>query len=177
MPDPAPTPPASSPEITVAAPSDAGLIHDLAASTWWATYGGFISRDQLDYMFGQIYQPASLVRQMREEGQTFLLLRVEGEPVGFASFSVKAPAEKVYKLNKIYLRPEQQQKGLGRVLLQAAEAQVCQRQGRILDLNVNRHNPARSFYELCGYYVLQEEDIPIGPYWMNDFVMRKELNC
>lgn len=154
-----------------------GLIHEIAASTWWLTYGGFISQDQLDFMFELIYHPDSLVRQMQEEGHTFLLLRVEGVPAGFASFSAKVPAEKVYKLNKIYLRPEQQQKGLGKVLLQAVEAQVCQRQGRLLDLNVNRHNPARSFYERCGYAMLQEEDIPIGPYWMNDFVMRKELNC
>jgi diamine N-acetyltransferase len=175
MSDPAPTPPAILPEIKVAGPSDAGLIHDLAAAAWWATYGGFISREQLDYMFGQIYQTESLVRQMREEGQTFLLLYVAGQPAGFASFSVKAPAEGVYKLNKIYLRPEQQQKGLGRVLLQAVEAQVCQRRGRCLDLNVNRHNPARSFYERCGYSVIYEEDIPIGPYWMNDYVMQKDL--
>jgi diamine N-acetyltransferase len=42
----------------------------------------------------------------------------------------------------------------------------------ILDLNVNRHNPAKSFYEKIGFTVLREEDVPIGPYWMNDYVMR-----
>jgi hypothetical protein len=26
-----------------------------------------------------------------------------------------------------------------------------------------------------GFAIAYEEDIPIGPYWMNDFVMRKEL--
>ena len=41
-----------------------------------------------------------------------------------------------------------------------------------LDLNVNRHNKAREFYEKLGFAVIQEEDVPIGPYWMNDYVMR-----
>ena len=43
------------------------------------------------------------------------------------------------------------------------------------DLNVNRHNPALAFYERLGFQQHREEDIPIGPYWMNDYVMRKEL--
>ncbi|CAN5902649.1 GNAT family N-acetyltransferase [soil metagenome] len=165
------------PEIRLVGPQEVDLIQELAASAWWVTYGGFIAQEQLDYMFGQIYQPQALLRQMQEEGQTFLLLQVEGAPAGFASYSLKDPAERVYKLNKIYLQPEQQQKVLGKVLLQAVEAQVCGRQGRLLDLNVNRYNPARSFYERCGYTILHEEDLPIGPYWMNDYVMRKKLNC
>lgn len=44
-----------------------------------------------------------------------------------------------------------------------------------LDLNVNRYNKAKSFYEKMGFQVAYEEDIAIGPYWMNDYVMRKQL--
>ena len=44
-----------------------------------------------------------------------------------------------------------------------------------LDLNVNRYNKAKSFYEKMGFNVAYEEDIPIGKYWMNDYVMRIEL--
>jgi diamine N-acetyltransferase len=44
-----------------------------------------------------------------------------------------------------------------------------------VDLNVNRHNKAKSFYEKMGFVVAYEEDIPIGSYWMNDYAMRKEL--
>jgi ribosomal protein S18 acetylase RimI-like enzyme len=44
-----------------------------------------------------------------------------------------------------------------------------------LDLNVNRYNKAKSFYEKIGFRVVYEEDVPIGKYWMNDYVMRKQL--
>ncbi len=55
---------------------------------------------------------------------------------------------------------------------QAAQAA----RGRVLELNVNRHNAsAISFYERHGYQRQREVDVPIGPYWMNDFIMRKEL--
>jgi hypothetical protein len=40
---------------------------------------------------------------------------------------------------------------------------------------VNRYNNAKSFYEKMGFAIVREEDIPIGPYWMNDYVMRKAL--
>ena len=42
-------------------------------------------------------------------------------------------------------------------------------------LNVNRHNRAFHFYKACGYQLLQEIDIPIGPFWMNDYILRKQL--
>jgi diamine N-acetyltransferase len=78
-------------------------------------------------------------------------------------------------LNKIYLLPNRQGEGLGKLLLGAVENEVRAQGARYLDLNVNRHNKAKDFYERCGYQVYLEEDIPIGPYWMNDFVMRKQL--
>ena len=45
-----------------------------------------------------------------------------------------------------------------------------------LQLNVNRNNQARKFYEACGYKIIKEEDIPFDNYWMNDFVMEKTLS-
>lgn len=104
------------------------------------------------------------------------MLLYEGDnPVGFAAYSVKDEAENIYKLNKIYVLPQSQGKGYGKTLLTAVEGEVKQHGARALDLNVNRHNKAKQFYERCGYHVHVQEDIPIGPYWMNDYVMRKAL--
>jgi ribosomal protein S18 acetylase RimI-like enzyme len=45
-----------------------------------------------------------------------------------------------------------------------------------LELNVNRNNPARLFYEKIGFKIAYEEDIDIGQgYYMNDYVMRIAL--
>ena len=47
--------------------------------------------------------------------------------------------------------------------------------GQVLELNVNRYNKALVFYEKMGFRTIREEDVPIGPYWMNDYVMCKQL--
>ena len=71
--------------------------------------------------------------------------------------------------------PGTQGKGIGRLLLDEVEANCRERGGRTLWLNVNRYNKAQTFYERQGFRVLREEDIPVGPYWMNDYLMEKEL--
>ena len=160
--------------IRQATSSDLPLIMELAEATWAPTYSSILSQEQITYMFGEIYGEETLARQM-QEGQTFLLLLEEDAPVGFAAYSVKDSAAGIYKLNKIYLLPQRQGKGYGKVLLTAVEEEVKRYGARTLDLNVNRHNKAKQFYEGCGYRVHAQEDIPIGPYWMNDYVMRKAL--
>ena len=45
-----------------------------------------------------------------------------------------------------------------------------------LELNVNRSNRARGFYEKMGMRVVREGDFPIGEgYYMNDYIMGMEL--
>lgn len=164
----------SNTSIKQASPADIPVLITLAEGTWSPTYRDILSREQMDYMFDVIYTEEALLQQM-QEGQHFLIMFENSRPVGFASYSEKYPADKVYKLNKIYLLPECQGKGYGKLLISAVEEKAKQEGAAILDLNVNRYNKAKDFYERCGYHVHQEEDIAIGPYWMNDYVMRKAL--
>ena len=75
----------------------------------------------------------------------------------------------------MYCLPITQGKGYGKTLINAVAEKTKESGKNILDLNVNRYNNAKSFYERMGFEVVYEEDIPIGPYWMNDYVMRKVL--
>lgn len=161
--------------LDVAGNKDIPVIIALAEATWEPTYRDILSRSQIDFMFNEIYSPEALTRQMNEQEHTFLILYLEGKPSGYASYSPKPEEATVFKLQKLYLLPELQGKGFGRVLINAVEAQVRQASGRILELNVNRYNSARTFYERLGFSFYQEEDVPIGEFWMNDFVMRKEI--
>ncbi len=170
---PAPANPTPPLRIQPATEQDIPIIITLAEATWEPTYRFIISKEQIDYMYRVIYTPASLRRQMREQHHQFLLAYVEGQPSGFASFSEKP--EGVYHLNKIYVLPSHQGQGLGQQLVQAVAQAVREADGKVLELNVNRHNPALAFYERQGFVQHREEDIPIGPYWMNDYVLRKEL--
>jgi ribosomal protein S18 acetylase RimI-like enzyme len=165
--------PAAPLRIKPATEQDIPTIIELAEATWEPTYRYIISKEQLDYMYRVIYTPASVLRQMREQHHTYLLAYIDDQPSGFASYSEKP--EGIYHLNKIYVLPSHQGQKLGQRLIQAVEDAVRAAGGRALELNVNRHNPALAFYERQGFAQHREEDIPIGPYWMNDFVMRKEF--
>ena len=170
--------PTAPPRIEPATLKDISTIIKLAEATWEPTYRFIISREQIEYMYRVIYTPASLKRQMAEQHHTFLLAYVAGEPAGFASFSPQ-PAEDAagpgHKLHKIYVLPTRQGQGLGVHLIEAVENAAREAGGTFLDLNVNRYNPAIAFYERRGFARQSEVDVPIGPYFMNDYIMRKEL--
>jgi GNAT superfamily N-acetyltransferase len=156
--------------------SDIPHILSIAKATWEPTYREILSKTQLEFMYDEIYTPASLENQMVELGHHFLLLMVGGKPGGYASFSPKSEADpKLYKLHKLYICPDLQSKNMGRTLLDAVEKEVRKLGGIILESNVNRYNPAIRFYERCGYVHHKEEDVPVGEFWMNDYVMRKLL--
>ncbi|MBO0360187.1 GNAT family N-acetyltransferase [Hymenobacter sp. BT186] len=156
--------------------ADIPTIIQLAEATWEPTYRFIISKEQIDYMYRVIYTPASLQRQMTDDQHTFLLLLTDDQPAGFASFSRLPVEHNVFKLHKIYVLPSHQGQGLGQHLVAAVEAAARTAGGQALELNVNRHNPALAFYEHQGFTRNREEDIPIGPFWMNDYIMRKELH-
>ncbi len=158
--------------LKAASTADIGLIISLQQKIWEPTYREILSSAQINYMFDLLYSPESLSRQM-QDGQEFYLLLQNNEPIGFAS--VAWLAAHIYKLHKIYVLPSVQGTGAGKYLLEAVETLVKDLGGNCLILNVNRFNKAKGFYERMGYQVIREEDIAIGPYWMNDFVLEKSF--
>ena len=159
--------------IKTATPSDIPAIQEIIAETWEPTYRDIISPAQIEYMQDEIYQAKPLQEQMAE-GQRFFILYVNEVPAGFASYS---PYEgSTFKLNKLYVKPVYQGRGFGSLLIRHVEQDAHTRNGEFLILNVNRHNNARKMYEKEGFKVIREEDIPIGSYSMNDYVMQKEIS-
>jgi GNAT superfamily N-acetyltransferase len=126
-------------------------------------------------MLGEIYSSPKLSAQIKNNEQTFLLLAEDEQIVAFAAYSPREENPNIYKLHKIYCLPATQGKGYGKVLINTVCDAVIKADKHILELNVNRHNKAKDFYEKMGFTVIYEEDVPIGPYFMNDYVMQKEL--
>ena len=161
--------------IRQASINDLGIIREIAEKTWWATYSPILEKEQIDFMLNKIYSVENISAQLEHGTQTYLLLIENDQPVAFAAYSPREEDPEIYKLHKLYCLPETQGKGYGKVLINEVANKTTEAGKRILDLNVNRHNKAKSFYEKMGFQIAYEEDIPIGKYWMNDYVMRKEL--
>jgi len=161
--------------IREATVNDVETIRDIANRTWWPTYSGLLEEEQISYMLGEIYPAGKITTQIRDNIQTYLLLTEDDKPVAFAAYSPREEDPEIYKLHKLYCLPETQGKGYGKILINEVAKKTLEAGKSKLDLNVNRLNKAKSFYEKMGFRVAYEEDIPIGKYWMNDYVMRKTL--
>ncbi len=164
--------------LTVIRPAtlaDVALVQRLAEVTWWPTYRGIIPDEQIQYMLDLMYSAEAVEAQLVVLNHRFLLARHGGRYVGFASYSLRDPRSSVFRLHKLYVRPDSQGAGIGHKLLRAVE-QAARREGaRRVELNVNRANPAQHFYYRHGYRVQQVVDIPLGPFWLNDYIMGHEL--
>lgn len=161
--------------ISEATQEDIPAVMAIAENTWWLTYSPILSAAQIRYMLDTIYAPEVLRQAMITGSETYIKIQDEKAIQGFAAFGVRKEDPATGKLHKIYVLPQNQGKGYGKILMEEVKARMRKKNMYALDLNVNRFNPARAFYEKLGFKVLREEDIPIGPYWMNDFVMRLEL--
>ena len=163
-------------EIRQAGTEDIPLIKNLAEIIWPKAYGEILSAEQLRYMLDLIYSESALKKQMNK-GHKFIIVLKDNFEIGFASFSQKSKGEpKVFRLHKIYVLPRQHAQGAGRYMLNYIYEESIKAGGKQLELNVNKYNIAKQFYEKKGFTVLKVEVIDIGNnYVMDDYVMVRDL--
>ena len=162
-------------KIREATRNDISTINQLAHEIWPTTYSEILSADQLKYMLELIYSETALQKQFKQ-GHNFLIVEEDKKAIAFADYSLLKDG--VYKLHKIYVLPNQQGKGIGKLLIEYVIKKVKENNGGALVLNVNRNNKAKQVYEHLGFKVISEEDIDIGEdYFMNDYIMSLPLTA
>ncbi len=161
-------------DIRNASIKDIPLIQELTYQIWPQTYAPILSKEQIDYMLEMMYSDTSLQQQM-VDGARFLIAYEDKVPVGFAAFQEIKPT--LFKLHKIYVLGTRQGKGTGRFMINHIIEEIRKQGASTLQLQVNRHNKAKDFYELLGFTIIEEADFDIGNgYFMNDYVMEKKIN-
>jgi diamine N-acetyltransferase len=163
--------------IQIAGTGHINLVKDIAGQTWPVAYRDILSPEQMQYMLNLFYSESSLQEQMEQKQHKFIIIYDNDTAAGFASYSPKShEAPTVYRLHKIYVNPNQQGRGTGKILLDYIISDIKNSHATALELNVNRHNKALHFYQKLGFEIIKEEDIDIGNgYFMNDYVMRRVL--
>jgi ribosomal protein S18 acetylase RimI-like enzyme len=156
---------------------DFETIRRIAFETWPIAYGKIVTQKQLDYMLEKMYTIASLQHQQENLGHRFILAVDESyAAIGFASFSTIENQHNHHRLHKLYVLPNQQQKGIGKLMLETIYSEIRKNGEGSIELNVNRYNNSLAFYQKLGFQILKEEDIDIGEgFFMNDYVLFKKV--
>jgi diamine N-acetyltransferase len=158
-------------EIKIASSKDIPKIHQLAHQIWPSTYQDMLTAQQIEFMLSDMYSYDSLQSQFNE-GSVFLVVEDDQKAVAFASYSISGEDESISKIHKLYILPQEQGKGTGTFLTNFIRNDSKAKGAKFLELNVNRKNPAYSFYKKYGFEVVDEVDIPYFGFVLNDYVMR-----
>jgi GNAT superfamily N-acetyltransferase len=162
--------------IRAANSGDLQMIQHMAHEIWPHAYGKILSAAQLQYMLDKMYSLSSLQHQLVDLQHDFIIVSDDDVPAGFASFSAEKNDNFIFHLHKIYVSHERQGSGAGKMLLEYIIARIKELGATSLELNVNRHNNARYFYEKQGFLIKEEVDTDIGEgFFMNDFIMQLKL--
>lgn len=154
---------------------DIESIQDLANRTWYVTYGGYLSAEQIKYMLDKMYNKGELLSQFKA-GHVFLMAEENNIDLGFAGFSVLDSGKGIYKLHKLYVLPETHGQGIGKLLMNEVVNLAKRAGGAFLQLSVNRNNKAADFYKKAGFTIKETIDLDIGNgFLMNDYIMEKAL--
>ena len=164
-------------EFRKATIEDTPLIEELAQEIFRETYKVMLSAEQIDYMMDWMYSQANLHKQILEEGHIYHVVYSDGVAVGYVS--LQQQGERLWHLQKIYLRPSLQGKSVGKRMFLFALDYI--RRNSLLpatmELNVNRDNEkAWHFYEHMGMHKASRGDFHIGNgYYMTDYIMAMEV--
>ena len=162
--------------ISIAQKSQLFIIKELAYTIWPVAYGEILSQEQLDYMLDLIYTIESLEKQV-DKNHVFLLVEDDNQFIGFASYELNFENSNKTKIQKLYVLPEIQGKGIGKNLINHIKQIAIDKKNSGLILNVNRFNKAKEFYLKYGFEITKEIKIDIGNnYIMDDYIMEFMLS-
>lgn len=153
---------------------DVEALRKLARTIWQATYPPLISQAQIDFMLADRYAADRILAELTHPHHAWRVAWVDEVMIGFAHARIQAER---CKLDKLYIHPDYQRRGLGRALLDDIKAFARGHAATRLSLQVNRGNTgAIAAYEQYGFITCEACVFDIGGgFVMDDYVMEAPL--
>ena len=162
-------------EIRNASVADISLLRSLAQTIWRTCYPAIISIEQIEFMLEWMYSEEQIRSEMGN-GVVWELIELGGQgPIGFISFQLEADSR--VKLNKLYVLPDHQRKGIGARALSHVMESARALGGTEVWMQVNKQNrSAVAAYQKAGFTVYKEAVFDIGGgFVMDDYLMSKPV--
>ena len=164
-------------EIILANKNNIKDIQTVSNVAWPNAFKEILSPHQIKYMMNWMYSDESLQEQMYVKNNRYFLAKENDRFLGYMSIEHNCENSGKTKIHKIYILPDQQKKGIGKLLLYRAIAETKKQNDNAIYLNVNKYNEnAIGFYKKNGFFLAKEEVIDIGNgFIMDDYVFEKSV--
>jgi GNAT superfamily N-acetyltransferase len=150
--------------------ADVAAVRSIAWTTWLATYGAFIPEADMRTYHDSAYTEAALRARMRTPGVTILLAECDAQSVGFMILQIDAAAG-VCGVASMYVLPEHQRSGVGRMFMELARVEGRRAGCRLLRIGVMEHNRvAHRWYERQGFRFTESAPFTMGTTTVNHLI-------
>jgi len=156
--------------IRRALPADAALLAALGAKTFFDTFSGTCTAQDMASFIAANYDQAMVARELLDENDFYYIASVEGAVAGYVRLKEDLSdvafiaRHHALELKRLYVLKEFQAKKVGAALMAFAMDFAAQRNYEMIWLGVWEHNEkAKSFYQRFGFVDTGERHpFPIG---------------
>ncbi|HEX2925203.1 MAG TPA: GNAT family N-acetyltransferase [Ruminiclostridium sp.] len=157
------------------------LLAQIAKETYQETFAKMNSSETMSAYLEASFNKSRLTRELKNPCSLFLFLYSDGILAGYLKVNeneaqTEFQGNEGLEVERIYLKKDFQDKGLGSFLLEKAISIAKERNKRYVWLGVWEYNlKAISFYEHKGFKKTGTHYFTMGNEKQTDYIMRKEL--
>mgnify|MGYP000989436890 CR=1 FL=1 len=166
-------------KIRIAFITDIPKIIEVANATWKQTYRVFLSGEQVEYRYAKMYS-AEFIQWQMQTGTTYFMYLEDEKILGFVAYEIKEDVYGLIKndivyLHRIYIKQNTQGKGIGKILMNEVVKIAQKNNCACIKLNVHKKKKTIKKKKKMGFELYEKTDIAYGPFWLNDYILRKSL--
>lgn len=170
-------------QIRKATLADCSMLMQLGITTFTQAYATQNTEENLNLYLEKAFNEAQLNKELESDSEAYFMIFDHDTAAAYVKLNYNClppdadkTDEPMLEIQRIYVLDEYQQKGLGKKLLEIAEAEAQTSNAGSLWLGVWEHNPkAIEFYTKNGFSVTGMHTFLLGEEPQSDFIMMKNL--
>ena len=161
--------------------NDVEKLQEVSRETFKDTFDDYTAPDDMKRFLKEDYEASKLIKEIENPNSRFFFLMVGDEVAGYLKINVgdaqtEHLKENALEVERIYLLPSFQHKGLGNVLLDYAEDTARKEDYDYMWLGVYEKNiNAQHFYKHHGFEKVSEHTFQVGSDPQTDWLLLKKL--
>jgi ribosomal protein S18 acetylase RimI-like enzyme len=167
--------------VRIATLKDAELIADMSRQTFYDSFAKENTIEDMDKFMNEQFTKETLMKEVGEERNIFLLAYDGNDPVGYArmrenNIPPELGTDRAIEVARIYAVQHAIGKGIGRELMQKCIDIAREKNHHTMWLGVWEHNQrAIDFYTRWGFEKFADHDFILGNDVQKDWLMKRKV--